>query len=127
LADNFTLEGFWRSEPKVAALVASGCPTFQTPLSETVLLAKKQFADVALDLDAVEVVPFGDVTNAHVVMIKATKKVIARLTSADGALQVVPVDTILHLISESVPYTAIDLQRVAGQATSVKVYLGEKN
>ena len=127
MSDDFRLEGFWRSEPKVAALVSSGCPTLQTPLLEQVLLAKKQFTDVALDADPVEAVPFGDVTSAHVVMIKTTKKVTVRLTSSEGALQIVPVDSILQLISESVPYTAIDLQRVAGQATSVKVFLGEKN
>lgn len=127
MSENFTLEGFWRSEPKTTGVVASGCPTFNTPIAETVLLAKKQFTDVALDADAVEAVPFGDVVNAHVVMMKATRKVTVRLTTSEGATQIVPVDTVLQLISESVPYTAIDLQRVVGQSTSVKVFLGEKN
>jgi hypothetical protein len=127
VAENFTLEGFWRSEPKVSGAAASGCPTLHTPTNEKVLLAKKQFADVALDADPAEAVPFGDLTNAHVVMIKTNRKVTVRLTTTEGATQIVPVDTVLQLISESVPYTAIDLQRVVGQSTSVKVFLGEKN
>lgn len=127
MADNFTLQGFWRSLPSASGLLASGCPSFNTPISEAVLLKLKQFTDVVLDADPAEVVPFGEVVSAHVIMMKSSGKVIARLTSADGTTQIVPVDTTLQLISESVPYTAIDLQRVAGQATSVKVFLGEKN
>ena len=127
MADNFTLSGFWRSVPSTTGISASGCPTFNTPISEKVLLKLKQFSDVVLDTDAVEPVGFGEVVNAHVIMIKASGKVTVRLTSAEGATQIIPVDTVLQLISESVPYTAIDLQRVVGQATSVKVFLGEMN
>lgn len=127
MADTFKLAGRWQSVPRVAGYLASGCPTFNTPLNEEVLLNLKQFTDVVLGDDAAEAVPFGEVTSAHVVVMKATRKVTARLTSAEGATQIVPVDTTLLLISESVPFTAIDLQRVVGQSTSVKVFLGEKN
>ncbi len=127
MSDNFILQGNWRTEPRNTGLVSSGCPAFATPVNETVLLARKQYADVALEADAPESVPFGDVTSANVVLIKANRKVTVRLTSSEGTTQILPVDSILYLISESVPYTAIDLTRVVGQATSVKVFLGEKN
>lgn len=90
------------------------------------MLAQKNYDDYLLAADAVQAVAFGGVANAHVVMIFADRKIKVRLTSADGATQVVPIDGFLGLINETVPFTAIDLQRVAGQETKVKVFIGEK-
>lgn len=53
-------------------------------------------------------------------------KVDVRLTSGDGSQQIIPVDDLMIIISRSVPFTAIDLGRVAGQATVVHLFLGQK-
>lgn len=126
MADTFLLQGRWNTTPENLTLVASGCPTMETPFEEEFRLDKKSYQDISLDDDAAEAVPFGDITNAHVVLIKTDKKIQVALTSADGADQTVPVDSFLHLASESVPFTALTLTRLAGQATNVKVFLGEK-
>ncbi len=84
-------------------------------------------AEYELDDDAVQTVAFGPLDNAHVVLIKTVGgKVRARLTSADGSQQSIPVDSFMVIVSESVPFTALDLTRVAGVTTTVKVLLGEK-
>lgn len=126
MSDNFALQGFWRAEPATVGTVASGCPSLNAPIYETLLLAQKQYTDITLGADSAEAVAFGDVTSAHVVIMKASGKVTARLTSSEGTTQIVPFDSFLILLSETVPYTAVDLQRVAGQSTTVKVFLGEK-
>jgi hypothetical protein len=69
-------------------------------------------------------VSFDGMTGINAVRIEASGKVRARLTSADGTQQAISVDPILILISESVPYTALDLTRVAGAATEVTVLIG---
>lgn len=126
MADLFKLAGTWQACPQTGALTASGAPSFTAPINEAVSLKSKNYDDYLLTADSVQAVAFGGVANAHVVMIFSNQKIKARLTSADGATQVIPVDGFLALISESVPFTALDLQRVAGQETTVKVFLGEK-
>ena len=72
-------------------------------------------------------VGLGSLTGAHVVFLKAVgAKAVARLTSAEGSQQLVPVDTVALLISESVPFTAIDVQRTTGIETIVKIFLAER-
>ncbi len=61
------------------------------------------------------------------VNIFADRKVTVRLTSADGVQQSIPCDGELMITSRSVPFTAVDLTRVAGQETRVKVFLGQKS
>lgn len=124
--DDFLLQGRWKTSPKSSAFVGGGCPTIESPFEEKLVLLHKQPEDLYLVDDAVATVPFGDVTDAHLVLIKTDKKVTVRLTSAEGATQIVPVDSLLYLICETVPYTAIDVQREAGVETNVKVLLGEK-
>ena len=108
--------------------LGSGCPTITIPFDEEVVLAEKHYVEPNLTVDTPVVVGFGGVTNAHVVVIAPDngKKVTARLTSADGTEQAIPVDDTFILITRTVPVTAIDLTRVAGTATKVKVFLGEK-
>lgn len=77
---------------------------------------------VLLGTDTPEAIAFGDLTGAHVVLLKATGgKVRARLTSTDGSQQAVPVDDVLFLVSRSVPITAIDLTRVVGSSDTPRV------
>ena len=128
MSDSFTLSASTRVMPNVGLPLGSGCPTFTIPFDEEVELASKNYEELDLAVDTAVVVPFGGVTNAAVVIIAVEndKKVMARLTSADGTEQAIPVDDSLILICRSVPVTAIDLTRVAATATKVKVFLGEK-
>lgn len=104
----------------------SGAPTVVASVNETLLLGKTQNAEYDLTVDTAVTVNFGGVTNAHVLSINTDRKVRVRVTSADGATQAIPVEGFLKIISKgSVPITAVDLTRVAGQATVVQVFLGE--
>jgi len=110
---------------------AVGCPSgqFNTGicLSEMMYLsATAQDGDFSLTVDTPVVFPFGAVTNANIIFIKTSAKVKVRLTSADGATQSVPVDSLLILEAVSVPVTAIDFTRVAGTSTTVQVFIGQK-
>lgn len=127
MSDKFQISGSWSTTPQTGALLASGAPALTAPINETVTLGQKNFDDYVLSADAVQAVAFGGVVNAHVVEISCDRKIKARFTSADGAIQVIPVDGHLSLISKTVPFTAIDLQRVAGQETRVKVFIGQKS
>lgn len=126
MADSFKLLGSYETTPLGNPL--SFAPNVVAQISEGKTLKAKQLCDLSLEVDTPVVVPFGGVVNAHVILLKATGgKVKARLTSADGTQQSVPFDTYLILMSEAVPLTAIDLTRVAGTVTQVRVFLGEKS
>lgn len=126
MSDKFEITGQWGTTPQNGSLLSSGAPSMLAPIKETVTLSQKNYDDYTLDADAVQAVAFGGVENANVVQISCDRKISIRLTSADGATQTIPVDGHLSLISRTVPFTAIDLQRVAGQETRVKVFIGQK-
>lgn len=107
---------------------SSGSPNVIMSLDETMALAKAAVVgEYSLTTDAVQVVSFGGIASAALVIIKVIGgKVKARLTSADGATQAIPVDSLALILSGSVPYTALDLTRVPGVSVVVKVTLGEK-
>jgi len=127
MSDIFKVHGDYTSEP-ASSCSASGSPTVSAPIDEVLSLKRSPtLAEYELTADAVQAVAFGPATNAHVILIKTVGgKVTARLTSADGATQAIPVDSFMLVISESVPFTALDLTRVSGVTTTVKVLLGEK-
>lgn len=86
-----------------------------------------QSGSILLGTDTPESIAFGDLASANVVWLAVTGgKVRARLTSADGTQQAVPVDDLLIIVSRSVPFTAIDLTRVTGQTPRVTYVLGQK-
>lgn len=126
MADQFSLSGLYSTQPLGGD--PSFAPVIEAPINEPVVLAHKHYDDVDLSTDATTPLNFGGgVVNAHVVILKAVGgKVRARVTSADGSVQAIPFDTYLLLMSMTVPITAIDLTRVPSQATSVRVFLGEK-
>lgn len=124
MATQFALSGSYTAEPLDG--VPSLDPSIGTPIEESMQLAYKTVVEAHLTTDAPATVAFGGVTNANVVILKVVSgKVKARLTSADGATQAVPVDTVFILTSRSVPVTAIDLTRVPATDTVVRVFLGE--
>lgn len=82
---------------------------------------------VSLVDDAAFAVNLDGWTAVHVLHIHSDTKITARITTADGADQLIPVDPILTIVSRSVPITAIDLVRVSGQSATVELILGQKN
>ncbi len=125
MADLWKLEGSWTTTPRTG--VPSGDPTMSAVVEESQNLGKKHYDTVALLTDGVTAVNFGGVTNANVVTIRTDGgRVTARLTHADGATQIVPVNPHMILIVQDRPITALDVARVAGQDTTVKVFLGER-
>ena len=123
-ADQFNLSGGYTCEP--LGTPTSFAASIDAVIGEALVLKAKHYDTILLSADAVSVVSFGGVVNAHVVILKATGKVKARVTSTDGATQAVPFDTYWILMSQSVPITAIDLTRVPATDTTVFVFLGEK-
>lgn len=127
MADKFQIVGSWGTTPQTGSLLASGRASELAPINESVVLSKKKGQDdYVLEVDTAVAVDFGGLDEAHVVSIFSDRKIRVRLTSADGATQAVPVDGMLKIISRTVPFTAIDLTRVAAQETRVSVFLGEK-
>ena len=125
MSDAFKLIGSYEVTPLSNPL--SFAVSSVAPINESIQLKAKESTDVLLTVDSAVAAPFGGVTNAHIVILKAVGgKVKARITSADGATQSVPFDTYFILMSESVPVTAIDLTRVAATPTTVRVFLAEK-
>lgn len=124
--DLFSIQGQWSTSPQTGGLLASGAAALLTPILEQMSLDEKQVATYDLVGDSPQSIAFGGVTNANVVIIAATRKVRARLTSADGSQQSIPIDGLAILISRSVPFTALDLTRVPATDTDVAVFLGQK-
>lgn len=74
---------------------------------------------------AVNVTPLAAVNYLLVGGVVGGAKVKIRITTADGATQVIPINDFLTLLSRTTAITAIDLQRSAGVLTEVTVVLGE--
>lgn len=119
----FKLAGSVKIEPNVGA--PSADPTLDSLLDETVTLLRRNVQELALAAGALNVaVAMGPVTSAHALIIKTVGGgVTARLTSAAGATQVVPIDSLLILLSATQPITAIDLSSTP--AVTVKVQMGQ--
>lgn len=125
MATAFKLQGSYELNPLTAPL--SFAQAIATPINEAKTLHVQQSTEVVLTVDTPVSVPFGGVTNANIVILKSVVgSVTARVTSAAGALQSVPFDTYWILMNDSAPITAIDLTRVAGVETTVRVFLAEK-
>jgi hypothetical protein len=124
MADAFKLLGGYTVTPLGSAL--SFAPSLEAVIDEPKSIKAKELSELLIIADPAVSVPFGGVLNAHIVLLKATGKCEARITSAAGAAQVVAFDTYLILMSDSVPVTAITLTRVAGVDTTVRVFLAEK-
>jgi hypothetical protein len=123
MADTFRLSGTYAV--KLSTGTSSGAPSIEALLDESLLLARKLTQRLDLTVDTPVTISFGGLTKAHVIIIRADAKVKLRLTSADGSTQAVPVEPLFIAMSQTVQFTALDITRVAGQATSVEVFLGE--
>lgn len=123
--DTFKLSGDYLTQPLSGS--PSGDPEVTSPIEEQVTLKNKAIGLYELTADAVQAVGLCGLANVHVLVVKTVGgKVKLRLTSADGTTQSVPVDSFFCAISQTVPFTALDLTRVSGVTTTVKVFLGER-
>ena len=124
MAYQFALTGGYTNTPLDG--VPSLAPNVDAPLDESMVVLKKAESDVDLDVDTPVAIAFGGVMNASIVILKTVGgKIRARLTSADGTTQSIPIDSTFILISRSVPITAIDLIRVPATSCQVRYFLGE--
>ena len=125
MAKTYTLNGEWSAAPTVG--VPTGEPSVLAPLRESIALSRVSSQEFDLSSDSAVSVNLNGLTEIHVLSIKTVGgKVRAQLTSADGTTQSVPVDSVLVLISSSVPVTALTLTRVAGTSTKVHLFMGER-
>lgn len=125
MADAFKLTGSYDVTPLTQPL--SFAPSITAPIMEARTTQAKTVTDVLLDADAPVAVAFGDVQEAHVVILKAVGgPVVASLTSDAGAAQDVPFDTYMILMSEEKPITAITLTRSPNTETQVRIFLAQK-
>jgi len=125
MADSFSLAGGYTVSPQGDPL--SFAPFVEAQINESVTLQKKLVRESRLTVDGPIAVSFDTITNAHIIILKAVGgKCRARFTSADGATQAIPFDTYLITMSEQVPITALDLTRVNGIDTTVRIFIGEK-
>jgi hypothetical protein len=125
MASQFVLSGGYTTTPLDG--VPSFAPNVDAPIDESMTIRTKTEYDQDLSVDTAIPLQFGGVTNANVVILKSTGgKFKAKLTSADGSQQSIPVDTVFVLIAQAVPITAIDLTRIPATPTTVRVYLAEK-
>lgn len=124
-ASVYKLTGSYSTQP--AQGVPSGKSSESALINEVVYLAAKTTNELFLLDDNLVDVPFGSVDGAAVVFMRAVGGPIeARITTALGATQVVPVDSLFQLISVANPVQEISLKRTSSQNTMVNVFLGEK-
>lgn len=112
---------------------SSGEADIGVAIDEQITLSLDYKLTVELTTDAEVVVPLPGPSAANVdplanvVVIKVEgPRVKAKLTTADGAAQVLPVDPLLILHSLTVsPVTALSLTRSPGNDTLVHIFLGQ--
>lgn len=79
---------------------------------------------IALTSDMAATVGLDGLSGVHALYLEANAPVTANLTFAAGSPQAVKGETII-IVSRAVAITAISLVRVAGQATTVRLILGQ--
>ena len=126
MADLFRLTGEYSALQSVRELGVPFPAEVLAQLAETMYLQDKLVGSYSLASDATVNVSLGSLAGAHIVIVRSTSKVRARLTSGDGAAQSIPVDPLLILLASASPVTAIDLTRLAGVNTEVTIFLGER-
>jgi hypothetical protein len=123
MAETLRLSGSLSIVP--AATPLSGDASVTVELNESVSLVKRTLYDYSLTVDGVVEIPFGNLTAAHYVQIRASAKVIVRVTTADGVTQVINADPLVILMLYTTPATAIDIARTLG-TTTVNIVLGQR-
>jgi hypothetical protein len=81
---------------------------------------------ITLTSDSAFAVNLDGMTEIHALDLESDSPVTVVLTSTAGTAQSVPVES-MRIVSRAVPFTAISLVRVAGQATTVRLILGQSS
>lgn len=101
-------------------------PAVWTELIARMPIAAKTSDQFTLSTDAPQSVPLGGLTGADVVVLQLVSgSLSASLTSANGSAQIVPVSSLLLLITKGTPVTALSLTRSPGVPTQVHVLLAQ--
>lgn len=136
------LAGRIKYAPPVPNTDWSSNPAWVAEVLEAMPCSARKEEEYTLTADGDTIVNFGSLSGANLVVVKvapnvgipptpgfpngvpaAPNPVVARLTSAAGAGQSIPVDGFLFLLSVGVPYTALSIARSSGVQTVVRVQL----
>jgi hypothetical protein len=111
-----------------SAGVSSGAALLTAALSTQMTFDEYSYQVIDLDSDSITAVPFGAITNVNALMIQVVGPagVTVRITTATNSVQAVPVGKLLLLASADTNILALDVQRAAGQATTLYVLLGQR-
>jgi len=125
MADALTIAGSLTTIPSYGS--PSGVPSMETPIAIKMQLSQTQTSKYVLLSDVPQVVAFGGVASANVLMVSTLYgHVVVTVTSNDGASQSFPADPMALIVSRSVPFTAVSITRDTGVDTTVEVFLGQK-
>lgn len=126
------MSDFLRLTGDAATQPSTGVPSFDpqvvfTHLDETIELKRKLEVEYDLTADPAQDVTLGGLAAVNILLIKVAEgaSVKVGITWSGGTLQVLPVDSLLQLISLTEEITAIQLTRTSGIDTTVKLFLGE--
>lgn len=122
MANRFSLTGGWAVE--AAAGSNSFDPAFTTVINEIRTLDARQVTVQELTSNTEVTISFGAVTQANVLIVDATDKVLLKITSADGTEQIVAADKLILLCAVS-PVTALKVTRRAGVDTTLRIFVGQ--
>jgi hypothetical protein len=123
MSDTLTLTGQLAIAPdSTAEADLSGDFAIKVPFSETLTLSRKDSRTIVLDDTSPLVVNVSTIGSIHALVIRTSAAITATLTSASGAAQVIPVNGLFVLLTETIPITAISL--TAASSAVVQLTMG---
>lgn len=125
MADLFAIQGSYSATPGSGS--PSADPIITAPLDEKLMLSTEVASQVTLTSDTPVSLSLGGLSAVNALVIKALGgKIRVQLTSEDGVLQSIPVDSFLALTSISTNITNVTVTRSPAVTTVVKYFLGQK-
>lgn len=106
----------------------SAAQAIGSPISETSYLQAWDAQSPTLSSDGAQSIPFPiGMGTCHFIYLKVQggSPVVLSLTSADGTLQAIPVDSLIVLYFAGTPVTAIQVTRTAGVTTQLTYVIGQ--
>lgn len=125
MADLFSIQGSYSAVPGSGS--PSADPLITAPLDEKLMLSTEVASQITLTDDDTVTLSMGGLSVVNAVVIKTVGgKVRVQISSSDGLLQSIPVDSFFALVTSSVNITAITVTRTPAVPTVVKYFLGQK-
>lgn len=123
MSDSLTITGQLAIVPdSTSDADLSGDFAIKVPLNATLTLSRKESVSVILADTTPVAVNVGSIVSIHALAIRTDEPITATITSASGSSQVIPIDSMLILLTETVPITAITL--TAATTANVKMTMG---